>query len=461
MPATDSPAVIVARYLKSNNYTETYEAFINEVGLPYDAGNVSKGDLTIETLLEEKKTFDVSIRFEKLGVEDANVGWSRPAPSTATQIDVLPTASNILSTQVENVAEQGQKAAPVLLVSTADRKVHILDAWSNALQRTLANLHDSPVLSCSTVKGQHLLTSSMSGSLHLNDTNGSSISKRRDHSKYVVKVAVLEDSTTGTIVATAGWDNAIFIYKPQDTNGAIELGEPKATIPLQTKPEAMIWLRHPENQQPVLLVSRTDSNNIFFYTAEDPPRLLGKQNLAPHSNAWVAFTPSSLELCPTDPTLLAVGTSSVPHMKLLIVRLLFPPWEPEPARRPPQALRSSLLDDNPVQETQASQARAALAVADREHAAIQIHCTTMAPQTAYSTPAVMWRPDGSGVWVNGDDGAVRGIEACSGKVVATLLGHEPGSKVRCLWAGMVKSEEGQKEILVSGGFDQKLIVWNV
>ena len=86
-----------------------------------------------------------------------------------------------------------------------------------------------------------------------------------------------------------------------------------------------------------------------------------------------------------------------------------------------------------------------------------IHCTTFAPQTAYSTPAVAWRPDGSGVWVNGDDGAIRGIETSSGKVISTLQGHEEGSKVRCLWAGEVEGEE----LLVSGGFDQRLIVWQV
>ena len=96
-------------------------------------------------------------------------------------------------------------------------------------------------------------------------------------------------------------------------------------------------------------------------------------------------------------------------------------------------------------------------LADKEEAAILIHCTTLSPQSAYSTPAVAWRPDGSGVWVNGDDGVVRGIEAASGKIVATLKGHEPGSKVRCLWAGMV----GDEEWLVSGGFDQKLLVWKV
>ena len=80
----------------------------------------------------------------------------------------------------------------------------------------------------------------------------------------------------------------------------------------------------------------------------------------------------------------------------------------------------------------------------------------MAPQTPYSTPQVVWRPDGSGLWVNGDDGVLRGLEAKTGKVVATLEGgHEAGSKIRSIWCGMV---EGQ-EWLVSGGFDRRLVVW--
>ena len=73
--------------------------------------------------------------------------------------------------------------------------------------------------------------------------------------------------------------------------------------------------------------------------------------------------------------------------------------------------------------------------------------------------------------MNGDDGAIRGIERETGKVVAKLgpsggpggtgMGHEEGSKVRCLWAGMVPSNDDgeEEEWLISGGFDQKLIVW--
>lgn len=46
--------------------------------MPSDAGTLSKGDLTIEKILEEKKIFDLSIRFEKLGDGDGNLGWTLP-----------------------------------------------------------------------------------------------------------------------------------------------------------------------------------------------------------------------------------------------------------------------------------------------------------------------------------------------------------------------------------------------
>ena len=303
----------------------------------------------------------------------------------------------------------------------------------------------------------------MSGELHLSDINGSIWKKRRDHAKYIVKIATFHGPTE-TIVATAGWDGKILIYKNR-ASSLPQLDEPSAIISLTTKPEAIVFIQHPENANPVLLVTRTDSNFIFYYTVEQEPRLLGKQNLAPHSNTWVAFTPSSIALCPTDSTLLAVATSSLPHMKLLIVRLMVPPWDgATPVALPVGATRAPLLDndDGPGRVTQASQARAALALADHEDAAIQIHSSTLAPQTAYSTPAVVWRPDGSGVWVNGDDGVIRGIEASSGRIVTSLHGHEAGSKVRCLWAGIISFDDGDDyEVLVSGGFDKKLIVWKV
>lgn len=173
--------------------------------------------------------------------------------------------------------------------------------------------------------------------------------------------------------------------------------------------------------------------------------------------------------------------------ELIIVRLLIPSLAPP-----------SSVTTNPT--TQAAQNRANLAIQDREEAAIMVHVSTLAPQTPYSTPQVVWRPDGSGVWVNGDDGLLRGLEVETGKstscfeclvshsvgpliagnsphdstrypsqgiadriivlVVATLKGgHEPGSKIRSIWCGPVNVKGTQEEWVVSGGFDRKLVVW--
>lgn len=341
-----------------------------------------------------------------------------------------------------------------MFATTADRRVNVLDTPSCTLRSSATSLQDSPILSCLILRKKYVVLASMSGQIVIADLAGNVIEKRRDHAKYIVNVKFF-DNAQKPLLATAAWDNKVNIYS-LPVSDPPTLGEPIATINLPSKPESITFVQHPELQKPILLVSRTDSTHLYYYTTESEPRLLGRQNLAPHSNAWVAFTPSALAVCPKDPSLLACATSAVPSMKLLVVRMLIPPWDNVATSAPPTVLRTSLLDDNPdATETQASQARVALALADKEEAAIQIHCTTLSPQSAYSTPAVAWRPDGSGVWVNGDDGVIRGIEAASGKIIATLKGHDPGSKVRCLWAGIV----GGEEWLVSGGFDQKLIVW--
>ena len=302
------------------------------------------------------------------------------------------------------------------------------------------------------------------------------VSCRSDHSKYAVQVAATTLEALW-IVATAGWDQKVQVYASapdMTSNTFFLLGDPVATVSLPSNPESFVFVRHPDTNALYLVLSRRDSTHIFYYLIEPNPldwrsvtvREAGKQNLAPHANAWIAFSPSCLALSPIDPTLLAVATSHLPHMKLIIVRLLFPE----------STTALSMARHAHPEATQGSQARAALALSDREDAAITIHVSTMAPQTPYSTPQVVWRPDGSGVWFNGDDGVVRGVEVMTGKVVALLKGHEQGSKVRSLWAGMMTvrensdddttGEEGnentrEEEWLVSGGFDKKVSVWKI
>ena len=297
------------------------------------------------------------------------------------------------------------------------------------------------------------------------------LDSRKDHAKYAVKVVTHHDKTDPSKwwVATAGWDATVLLYclNIQESNASsLKIGNPVARIKLVSNPESILFVSHVDTNELLLLVSRRDSTSIHYYEVEaaDAPadeapreaRLLGQQNLAPHSNTWVAFSPAHMALSPNDPGLLAVATSTMPHMKVMIVRLLFPSAKVE--------TDSSTTVD---QITQASQAMASLAIQNREDAAILVQANTFASQTAYATPQLAWRPDGSGVWVNGEDGVVRGVETKTGKVVALLKGgHEPGCKVRTVWSGYVDvPQEGGKTVreewVISGAFDKRVVVWKV
>ncbi|KAJ5718907.1 uncharacterized protein N7483_009989 [Penicillium malachiteum] len=464
-PSIDALAsAIVAQFLRTNNYTETLQAFLREAGLP--------------SLLEEKKAFDHSANFERYGEDTKDDDmWTVPAPSKPTVIQT-PTSSNILAASVEpwqyssDGADVKTSALPLLASTGADKQIHLLDTKpDHASLVSFSGLSDSPVLSLTSIlQGRYILMTNMSGYLLLQHRSHI-LDSRKDHAKYAVKVVAHEEGSENGIrrfwIATAGWDATVFLYRieiPDEdmaTDSSPVLGEPVARIKLPTNPESLVFVPHIDSGELLLLVSRRDSTHIFYYqVSSSSPELplLGQQNLAPHSNAWVAFSPAHMALSPRDPGLLAIATSALPHMKVMIVRLLFPsahlPGGPE-IPGPDSAL------------TQATQAMAALALQNREDTAILLQANTFAPQTAYSTPQVAWRPDGSGVWVNGDDGLVRGIEAKTGKLMTVLKdGHELGYKVRTIWAGYVdvagkEGESIREEWVVSGGFDKRLIVWKV
>lgn len=460
-----------------------------EAGLSEDAVTLKPGDWTIEKILGEKKQYDASVAFERKG-DDAEIGWPAPAPSKAVEPEGFPVTSNVLCVNGSSGVGNGNG---VVLVSAADRSWNQVSLSSPfTWTRCFENAHASPILSTNVLKDGYVLSTSMSGQLMLHDLQGQLIDKVRDHLKYAVQVVSGYTQQGKWIVASAGWDQKVHVYAPehellanfQPTSEAAAtsmdvpiiaglLREPIHTITMPTVPECIVLVQHPESHDLYLIVSRRDSTFLYYHritpmsdeasssrTSEITYSVqeTGRQNLAPHSNAWVAFTPSCLATCPTDPTLLAVATSHLPHMKLLIVRLLFLTSSYTPSNSTAEELQSA---------TQAAQARAALAIQDREDAAIKLSVTTMAPQTPYSTPQVVWRPAGKGVFVNADDGVIRGLDTRNGKIVAMLKGHEVGSKVRTLWAGWEDEMEesrtapskGRKEILISGGFDKKVFFW--
>ncbi|KAF8003181.1 hypothetical protein HF325_002426 [Metschnikowia pulcherrima] len=129
------------------------------------------------------------------------------------------------------------------------------------------------------------------------------------------------------------------------------------------------------------------------------------------------FTPMSIKIHhqPDSVPLIAVGTSHEPHMRVII-----------------------LLMQNVGQNDKMMILRN------------QILCnlSTLSPQDKYSDAQIQWRFDGSGVWIIGDDGVIRGLDLVN-KSVVTLHGHE----------GRVKCVSFFEDKLVSCGTDRNVIEW--
>ncbi|KAF2665294.1 hypothetical protein BT63DRAFT_428267 [Microthyrium microscopicum] len=442
---------LVARFLRFHGYNKTLDAFLNEANLPADAGEHLGPEWTVEKVLSEKKLYDLTANFEKTSLKEKDASWQTPYPSVASKLE-LESPSNILQTNVVKmlVSPSDNEPSQVLLASSADRKLNWakLDGSSISSLSVFGLVADSPILSFAIIKARYIALTTISGALFLFDHwSDSVISKRKDHSKYVIQVIATEYDSS-LLLATASWDNSVILYRAATGNNTITISEPLAKQKLDSQPECIMFKEDPDTNTLYILCTRRDSTFLYYYqVTKDDLLLAGKQNLAPFANSWISFSPSIIAACPTDDTLLAIATSSMPHMKILFIRTLFPREELDSVTGAPIA----------VAPTQAARDQD---VDPREAAAVIIHANTWISQTRYSTPTVVWRPDGSGVWVNSDEGYIKGVDR-TGKVQASLQQHDAGSKVRCLWAGnaMVGVSGKEEEIIVSGGFDQNVFLW--
>ncbi|KAI5808778.1 WD40-repeat-containing domain protein [Peziza echinospora] len=525
MPAPDSPDFLVARYLKTGGFAKTLSAFLEETGIE-ESQITGECKYTLEDLLEEKRIYDLSLKLETiLAIEKKEEEFSLPYPSTphllrpsSTSSTSTPTPSNYIHTAITHFPRPYNRQ--LILATTVSSQIHLFDPTPNAttttaaisslsptpttypLLKTLPPLHTSPTLTTYPLRnGKYLLTGSMDGTTYLHKTANPEYKRlwsAAKHEKFVVKVIVSRDERW---IVTASYDKRVNIYyvntlpaggsddeeEEGEDEGAEEQGEGTQadnckeeeeegdiditlvhTIELQSTPEGMCFVPHtpppipqptlatdslsapprqPQRPQPqphpqpqTLILARRDSTLLTYYTLTPPSPTSSPTSTSPtsptitlshtytltpeSSHSSISFTPMALSPHPKNPRHLAILTDTVPIMKFLLM------------------------------ETYTGK--------------ILVECFTGAAQSPYSTAALSWRPDGTGVWVNSDDGVVRGIEARSGKVVAVLGGGGGGGglghtgKVRTLWGGLVYGMRGEaREVLVTGGFDQKLIIWEV
>ncbi|KAK6536887.1 hypothetical protein TWF281_001096 [Arthrobotrys megalospora] len=454
MPAGDSPDVLVARFLRANNYHETFQAFIRETNLTPESITNNPTDLTIEKILEEKKLYDLAVRFEKINVDTKDVDFVVPYPTIPTTLTTLSTSFNILSVTIASLIiptpeSPSQTPQQVVISTSSDKALRIYSAKPpNALITTLPNLHAGPILCVAAVSQRWLVTASMVGAISISDLKGNILHQWNGHTKYIVKIALSEPLDSGDgkeevrYLAAASYDKSLSVHKlhiPKPADSDADTTSPTLeflqTIKFEQTVEDVTFTKDYRDttqgsaSSPLLITTIRDlpylhvwsipSDNPSTNSTNNPQFTFTSKNpLNATSTSWLTYTPTSLTPHPHHPHLLAMITSSIPTPKVIIYNL-------------------------------------STFTIDKEF-------TVPVELSAYSTGIVAWRGDtaASGIWVNGDDGVVKGVEIKSGKVKAELKAHN-GRKVRCLAAGAIVEEDEEDEIMVSGGFDGGLNVWRI
>ncbi|KAK9237226.1 WD40-repeat-containing domain protein [Lipomyces kononenkoae] len=423
MPSRDNVHVLVARYLRDNGYKNTLEAFKEELGLEDDM-IPSDHSITLESIIEQKRLFDLSRELEAVTVADDEDKWHVPYPAFKSILPKQSPESNILFVSVANLSipastddpSSGFPARPCILTSSADRSLRIFDFYTLELLRVHTHLHASPILSFLVFNESTLLTGGMDGRLVVsNPATGDIIAQLNDHQKYLVRIACSRDMK---YVATAGYDKKVNAYSIENL-GSDESNFAFAkigTISFPTNPEAILFAttegeNESESTTPRLIVSRRDSTFLYYYKLFPVLSEAARHNLNPDGTSWVSFCAMDMSLDPVDHKFLVVATSTVPQMRFMMLQ-----------SRSDQILKN---------------------------------VSTKAPQDAYSSARICWRPNGTGFWCNGDDGIIRGIELSTGNVVAELKHHD--GKVKAMFAGIVEG----REVLVTGGFDKTIAVWEL
>ena len=553
---SDTPALLVARFLRQNGYTATLAAFLDETSLSAadaeaDGDTNSDGksaldpSLTLESLVDAHRKHAASGAFAKAESVPQSRPWRQPTPTLPTLLPSPTPGANMLRVLAAHMEvgddgrERGSSNPPArqhLVATTAARRVYVFDVAAHPHPALVADWMpaDSPVLDWHVLTPRFSLGTCMSGLVFVwaNDW-AKRVCERRDHRKFLVRAAVCvrnvqhqeeedassSDGTTAAVdtgrrnfyVVTAGWDHRIFVYNlslPSDSSSSSSssaaaeapptLSDPIAQLDLPTLPEDIhLHEAGGRTDRPRACAPRLGRAILLCSARSDGA---GIADACP-SRRPVGAVPSDLfgRLAHRSPR---AGRHDVEHARYAARRGAHAGSRRGRGCGMPTLVRVSQPKTRKNRSSSSSRPRRRSEpdwlLQRKTHARRQ--SAPRAPRTRLRRPiarrAPVWRPDGSGVWVTGDDGVIRGIETGSVKVVARLgaaaaggnddgdgdetrhgtgtalpqesstqrfVGHEVDSKVRDLWAGWldIRGSGDREECVLSAGFDRRCILWRM
>lgn len=415
---TMSVHLFVAHFLKKEGYVETLKAFENEHGrtistdLPQgeDLGEIIADRLKYLTIDEKPQSLHEVLLDESLKLlkRDQFKEWSAPYPRNAVElssIDELVVACALFERGGDEYA----------IFATAKLELVVVDLKSRKRVFRGSRIIGLVVIRKIQVVGPLLLLCGMNGKLYI-CTFGDGllelqiIREKQLHDRLVSDLKVVRWKEKNYLVSL-GWDFLVKVHEITD-NSIQEVFLPYKLSTRGICMDACVY-----NDQLVILVGKSEITLMDVLTVKNNAVTLSYRIALNDAEFTAAgFSPHAIQIYSGGKVpLVAVGTSHEPFMRLVVVSLKGFGDEGESIRRNQ----------------------------------IVTNINSLSPQDKYSLALLSWRPDGSGVWVYGEDGVIRGIDLLKEDVVVTLNKSQD----------RIKSFAVSGDLLLVCGTDKRVFLW--
>lgn len=403
----------VGHFLKSNGYTQTLKSFEAEHGsvIPTE---LPHGELLEEiladrgnflTLAKSPQALEDNVNEELKVIKNTFKPWSAPYPSASRELG----APKALVVDCAFYRENGSTYG---LLATTAKTLVVLDVDSGNIHTEITNPINGVVCKRIVVASELVLLCGMDGKVYLGRLE-ENLAKFKVLSTTQVHLRLITDVTVTnwrgqSVLVSMGWDKLVKVHtihsEKLEQIGVLELSH------LGTSLDAV---EHRGNLAIVVCKNEITLMDVLSLERNQPLKLHCKIALSDAEFLTTGFTPMCVRIFAQDLSqpVVAVATSHEPFMRVIVTALT-------DTENPESILRGHIL----------------------------ANFSTPSPQSKFSHARLEWRFDGSGLWLFGDDGVIRGFEVSTGRTVTELKVHD----------GVIKSLCVDKDRLLTCGSDRKI-----
>ncbi|EGV64267.1 hypothetical protein CANTEDRAFT_113888 [Yamadazyma tenuis ATCC 10573] len=399
---------LIGHFLKENGFEQTFQKFEEEYGQPIcTETHELPNKETLNEIINDRFNFkSIQQEISKIDTPLDNKDfkpWKTPYPKNL----YLDTDIDQVIVSVDIVLHKNW-----VLLSTAKQKLIIVDFNGkivNIFDQIIGRLVIKKIVSDSY---DNVYLAGMSGVIYHFKIEGEELTKVNElqvHRRLIVDMKIVEIDSEPYLVSL-GFDKLIKLIslRQWDVSASFEISNIPScfdVINYQNQVVALVGynentlldLVHAKSSKELERLYRISINDAEFTTSNFSPRII-KFN------------------CFDKQLLVAVGTSHEPYMRVMVLPI------------------TDFTATNDIRRNQISK-----------------NILTMSPQDKFSIPVISWRKDGTGIWVLGDDGILRGINLANDKIIEIPC-HNGRVK-------FVETYDLGGETVVTIGDDRHIKVW--